>query len=364
MLHILLYILLSIPTVIYCVMVRRWLRAWQRTPEFEASGQGAEPLSVVVCLHDEQSNVLQLIDALERSVASDDIILVCDHCTDGTYDFLASLTRRTPRFRVFESDLLPGKKNAQRFGVMQARYNYVALTDADCTLARGWDTELGECILRSGAQMVIAPVVMRGRKTSSFGRLFELEFLSLQMSTAGAALMEKPIMCNGANLAVNRIAYLEHDGKEDAFVSGDDMFLLSSIKARGGRIAYLKSRHAMVTTHAPASLYLFWRQRTRWLRKATGYNDPDVIQTASFVFVANITWPILLVLSLLGLCHWLVPLLLFVVKTSFETAFLTAGHRFWHVRTTLPYILLLALLYPVMMVFISVLTLFRSKRKW
>ncbi len=360
---IVIYILISIPVIIYCLLVWKWSQAWRRTPSFVASNQGAEPLSVVICLHNEEENARQVVNMIERNIASDDIILVCDHCTDRTPDILRSLTKDMPRVRVIDNDMVQGKKFAQRYGVMQAKHNYVAFTDADCMVPKDWDLEVGECIYRTGAQLVISPVVMRAPKSDFLGHLFELEFLSLQMSTAGSALAGDPIMCNGANLAVNSLTYLDHDALTE-YVSGDDMFLLASVKSKGGRIEYLKSRHALVNTSTPATLAAFWRQRTRWLRKSTGYTDASVVKAATTVFAANIIWAALAVLATVGLCHWVVPVVLFVLKTVFDMQILYAGGRFWCIKTDFWSMLCLAVVYPLMTCIVAVRSIFRSKNKW
>ena len=63
----------------------------------------------------------------------------------------------------------------------------------------------------------------------------ELEFLSLIGSGAGAIGIENPIFCNGANMAYRKDVFLETNNfNNDNTVSGDDVFLLHSIKASGG----------------------------------------------------------------------------------------------------------------------------------
>jgi hypothetical protein len=56
-------------------------------------------------------------------------------------------------------------------------------------------------------------------------------------------------MCNGANLAFTREAYLNNsDNLHDEITSGDDVFLLHSLKKNHSKILWLERSDAIVTT--------------------------------------------------------------------------------------------------------------------
>ncbi len=347
-------LVVAVPLAIYLYNVAVWTTAWQTSPETDIQSVTRD-VSVVIALHNEAENVEKLTSTLP---SKSEVILVCDHCTDDTQERLQTLTAGKPNVRVEQSVVQQGKKHAQRYGVSLARYNYVAVTDADCVLPEKWTDALSS----TEADMVIAPVVMKG-DGRWLTHLFEIDFLALQASTAGAALRGRPFMCNGANLAFGKKIYTKHNAHTD-YASGDDMFLLGEVKKMGGRIVYAKTRQALVQTTTPLSLKAFWRQRTRWLRKSSGYTDGEVKRQAATVFLANLSWPVLLLLGLVYPPALSIGVVAFALKTAMEFKLLRSTSRFFAVRVDLPTTLALAMLYPAMMLAITAGSMWRSRKTW
>jgi cellulose synthase/poly-beta-1,6-N-acetylglucosamine synthase-like glycosyltransferase len=97
-------------------------------------------------------------------------------------------------------------------------------------------------------------------------------------------------MCNGANLAYTRAAYLNHkDNLHDEINSGDDIFLLHSMKTQNtSKISWLESPDALVTTSSSSTLGAFLKQRGRWISKGKAYKDTYTIILGIVTFVAVI----------------------------------------------------------------------------
>lgn len=94
-------------------------------------------------------------------------------------------------------------------------------------------------------------------------------------------------MCNGANLAFTREAYLQHsDDLHDEIKSGDDVFFLHSLKKENqSRILWLESSDAQVITEPAPTLKSFIRQRSRWISKGQDYKDGHTIALGIITFV-------------------------------------------------------------------------------
>lgn len=59
------------------------------------------PISVIVCAHDEEQNLKELVPLLLAQDHPDfELIIVEDRCNDGTYDFLLSETKRDSRLKM------------------------------------------------------------------------------------------------------------------------------------------------------------------------------------------------------------------------------------------------------------------------
>src|SRR6185369_10371353 len=97
----------------------------------------SEPVSIVICAHDEIDNLRELIPLLMQQDYPDfEIIIVNDRSNDETFDYLLQETRVNSRLRMVKIDNLPahvnGKKYALTLGIKAAKYETILLTDADC----------------------------------------------------------------------------------------------------------------------------------------------------------------------------------------------------------------------------------------
>jgi cellulose synthase/poly-beta-1,6-N-acetylglucosamine synthase-like glycosyltransferase len=98
-------------------------------------------------------------------------------------------------------------------------------------------------------------------------------------------------MCNGANLAYSRKAFYEVDGFKgiDKLPTGDDMLLMQKIFLKNQEgVQYIKSREAIVETHAPDTWKDFFQQRIRWASKAAYYEDKKIFSVLLLVYLFNV----------------------------------------------------------------------------
>jgi cellulose synthase/poly-beta-1,6-N-acetylglucosamine synthase-like glycosyltransferase len=150
-----------------------------------------------------------------------------------------------------------------------------------------WIKTISSFYQQNRPDMIICPVQIKPGN-GFFRRFQELEFLSLQGITAGAALSGQAIMCNGANLAFAREMYYKHSQNlHDEINSGDDIFLLQSLKIeKKSKVNWIESPEAIVTTRASSSMNSFLQQRKRWISKVAHYTDKHIIITGIATFVA------------------------------------------------------------------------------
>jgi cellulose synthase/poly-beta-1,6-N-acetylglucosamine synthase-like glycosyltransferase len=223
-----------------------------------------------------------------------ELIIIDDNSSDSTRE-IASGYKNIKNIKVLRNPE-SGKKKAIRTGVEACAGELVITADADCRAGRGWLKNIVSFYAGHKPEMIIGAVGMRG--TDGFFQSFQqLEFMSLQGITAGTALTGSPVMCNGANLAFTRESYLVHaENMRYDKVSGDDVFLLHSIKKlKGNRIMWLESEESRVSTFTSETTSSFFRQRARWISKAGAYTDFDTISLAIITFVAVMLQPFLII---------------------------------------------------------------------
>ena len=281
--------------LIYYIWIGRFYYGWLKLPDCKPGSQAGEKnVSIIVPVRNEEHNISKLLNnlsGLDYPAELLEIIIVDDHSVDDTHDIVRKYAAgffNLHYYKLPENDF--GKKAAIRHGVRIASNPMILTTDADCIAPPQWVALMVDCFNATGADLIAGPVLMKGGK--GFFSLFqELEFLSLQATTAGSIAIGDPIMCSSANLGFKKDAYFEkNDPANEKIVSGDDVFLLFSIhRSQRRRIMFLKSRDAAVTTGVHTGLNKFLEQRKRWASKVPFYKTKSSLFTALLVFLIHIS---------------------------------------------------------------------------
>src|SRR5687768_6658540 len=126
----------------------------------------------------------------------------------------------------------------------------MVITDADCIPPQGWLKTMAGFYKTTGAVFIAAPVKFL-MKNSLLHIFQSLDFMMLQGITAASVASGAHSMCNGANLAYSRQAFLDANGFDgiDQIASGDDMLLMYKIwKRQPTKVMYVKSREVIMQT--------------------------------------------------------------------------------------------------------------------
>jgi glycosyltransferase involved in cell wall biosynthesis len=315
---------------------------------------------IIPCRNEEQHLPLILSDLLKQTYPPGlfEVIIVDDNSSDSTLN-IASDFKGIRNYCVLTNEG-DGKKKAIRTAVGKSAGQLVVTTDADCRLNEGWLAEVASFYTQEKPDLIICPVKL-GEKPGMFGRFQALEFLSLQGITAGAALSGHPVLCNGANLAFSKQAYLRNAGNlHDEVPSGDDIFLLHSIRREGGKIRWLGSMEAAVISAQAGNPGTFIKQRKRWLSKWRYYTDTDTIILGIVTFVTNILLIWLLVATLLNSIHILLFIAAFIIKVIPDYLILSHVTTGYRRKPLMKWFLPSMVIYPFYVLIISVLSLFSS----
>jgi len=286
-------------------------------------------VSIIIPVRNEEQNITDLLEEIvnqDYPYRAMEVIMVDDHSSDGTMALVRKFAEDHPFFPLIAvesgDDHYPhGKKGAIRRAVDVAEGEIFLLTDADTRRTPRWIIAMVAPFKSPGVQMVLGPVCFTGEQ-NLLQEFQSLEFLGLMGTTAGSASLGIPVMCNGANLAYRRQAFELSGGFNTGqkFLSGDDQFLMSSVKRRFGRRAILFNNNtvASVVTLPEKSLAGFIQQRMRWVSKSKGYRDPVVIAVGLITWLTHL---VLLTGAVAGIFYpALLPviLLLFAVKTAID----------------------------------------------
>ena len=297
-------------------------------------------ISVVIAARNEEENIGQLLRSLELQTYSNklfEIIVVDDHSTDNTAAIIESFAF-VKLISLQSGNINSYKKKAIETGINAATGDLIVTTDADCIVPENWLKTIAAFKEETNAIFIAAPVVMENKL--KLVQVFQtLDFLVLQGITAASLQKNIHNMCNGANLAYERKAFIEVDGFTgiDHIASGDDMLLMQKISQRfPGKTHYLLSKDATVATHAATTWKEFFSQRIRWASKATNYNDLKISCTLFVVYFFNCSLLAMLIAGCWMPVLWWAFAGVLIVKLLIELIFVHPVATFYNKENLLP----------------------------
>ena len=251
---ILLYITIGL-LFFYSILILFYRAGWRELkPSSENDHESSLKISVIIPARNEEENIGKLLSSLEKQTYSPhlfEVIVVDDHSTDNTATVVSGYSF-VKLIRLEFDNINSYKKKAIETGIAAASGDLIVTTDADCIVPNNWLKTIASFKEKTSVVFIAAPVVLES--ASNLLQAFQdLDFLVLQGITAASVQKRFHNMCNGANLAYERKAFIEVNGFTgiDHIASGDDMLLMQKIAQRfPTKVSYLLSKDTIVTTQA------------------------------------------------------------------------------------------------------------------
>ncbi len=248
-------------------------------------------VSVIVCAHDEEQNLRELVPLLlKQDHPHFEVIVVEDRCNDGTYDYLLQATKQHDALKMVrvtnKPEHISGKKFGLTLGIKAAKHDWVLLTDADCRPESDlWLRRMTEKY-HSETRLVVgfSPYFGKAGLLNSFIR-FEAFVTGIQF--IGLALVGKPYMGVGRNLAYAKALFLDNKGfnRHLAVVGGDDdLFVNQHATTKNTMVQF--GREALTFSKPKTSWGEFYHQKLRHLSVGKRYKFSDRFILGLFA----ITW--------------------------------------------------------------------------
>ncbi len=345
----------------YAILIAMYTAGWVRMKLFNADVVPSSRLvSVIVAVRNEEKTLSHLLEAItNQTFRNYELIIIDDHSTDNTLQTICNFNLNKCHLISLPDDLT-GKKAGLKYGISIARGELIVTTDADCIPGKKWLETLFLFYEKEKPEFIIAPV-KHFTNNLLLQKLISVDFLALQASGAGAAEIQLPFICNGANLAFTKTLWektvLE---SQNSFASGDDTFLLHSAikKLPPEKIRFLFSENAIVTTPPPGTIKDFFHQRVRWASKARGYKNNMSVWTSVIVFSLVCTLTFLMFGSFFSKTLFYCFLGIILLKTIIEVPLMFYAAKFYKEKGILRYFFLLPLIYFIYSFIIAVYSLF------
>ncbi|PIB36071.1 hypothetical protein BFP72_12040 [Reichenbachiella sp. 5M10] len=280
-----------------------WLLAWVKITTYQTSQTSeVQPVSVIVCAHNELNNLKTLLPILlDQNHPDFEVIVVDDRSDDDTYDYmLEAQNDRLKNVRVDQvHDHINAKKYAITLGVKAAKNEILLFIDADCTPnSSGWIQQMTQGFLPS-TDFTLG-VSFYSRAKGFLNQYIRYETLLTAVNYISWAQLGNPYMGVGRNLAYRKSTFLENKGfnKYQHVTGGDDDLLVN-------QLAHKKNTHVVVgaaslTFSVPKQKWSsYFKQKLRHFSVSKYYKTKDK-----------------LLLGLQNLCNLLYWLSLFILASQ------------------------------------------------
>lgn len=338
----LLIVVLLLSTLFYVLFLGR-VQFGLRSLTLPQISSAKDPfVSVVVAARNEEGTIATCVEAiLNQQYPANllELIVVNDDSADETELILKKIGATNANVRLIslhkDQDVDSGGKPAAiSVGVNVAKGDVILTTDADCIVPPTW---VGTMVhgLQPGVAFAAGPVREETNQTL-ISRIGHLELLGLITTAAGLIGARHPIICNGANLAYRKSAYLAAQGGGGNRMWCDDETLMQRIHTRQlGEIVFVPSSDAMVRTSPNVSLVSFWKQRLRWSAMG-GHHE----QSSTLMLVLGLYLFFLLLLVSFVTSYFYTELRIwlffsFVTKLAIDYSTLVAGARVFRDRISI-----------------------------
>lgn len=235
--------------------------------------------SIVISARNEESCIDALLASLSKLNYPKnlyEIIIVDDQSSDSTSSKIKSASNIN-NLRFFSSDekRFTGKRGALQMAIENAKFDFIAITDADCVLPPNWLQHFNRKIL-CGYDFVFGLLKFDEENyfLSRYNQFDLYKNLSLKILTTGINL---PHSATGANLAFNKKIFFEVGGysKTRETLSGDDDLLLREFVKRNAKIGVILDSENAVSTISKKTFKAFSNQRARHTHSSFHYLFPQ-----------------------------------------------------------------------------------------
>ncbi len=339
-----------------------------------------ELFSIVIPFRNEAENITALVKSLKQldyPKEKFEVFFINDESTDESVLILEKHLAKNTNWKLLNNQRKSNspKKDAINTAIQIAKHDWIITTDADCEVPKNWLICFNDFVLSFRAKsrnlnMIVAPVAYKTNK--SFLQNFQnMDFLSLIGSTIGGFGINKPFLCNGANLCYKKETFLAVNGFEgnDNIASGDDIFLMEKILLKYAKsVHYLKSKETIVTTKPESTFNGLLSQRIRWASKTSAIKNWFGKLVGVLVFLMNFGLVCCLLFVVWGCFTEIhrgsqrfteVFWVLFLLKFNIDFILIQITYKFMGLKNGLKSYVFSSVLYPFFVVLVVFLSFFK-----
>lgn len=245
-----------------------------------------EPLSIVICGHNEGENIEKNLGAILNQEKVDyEVIFVNDRSTDKTAELLKNII--SSKLSIITITHTPDGWNSKKWALMQgvknSQYDNLLFTDADCyPKSNAWAYHMSGSFANNDIVLGYSP--MR-RKTGFLNAFIRFETMMTAFSYLGFAQHGMPYMAVGRNFGAKKRLWFDFSFKNVEHVSGGDDDLFINQLPSGTKTAVLSKTESHILTDAKNSAKGYFSQKKRHLNVSMYYS----LRSKTFLGIYNIS---------------------------------------------------------------------------
>lgn len=364
----------------YILAAVRWTKP--RVESGEPRVEGKPGVSVIVCAKNEEKNLRDYLQALlSQDYPEYEVIVVNDGSVDDTRTYLEYWQKRYKNLKLTfvpeGAKVTSTKKLAITLGAKAAQYDYLLLTDADCRPeSTHWIREMmsgfekspitnhqSQIVLGFGAYFV---------KPGLLNRMIQFDTLFTGLQYLGMAVVGRPYMGVGRNLAYSKQLFFAHGGFYgllDNKAGDDDLFV--NREATEDNTSVVCTRESLTWSVPKTSLKDWLHQKRRHLSVAPKYKPSTKFRLCMEPLTRGLLYTALIVLIVIccqqSVISSQLPLLIAVgamlVRWIWQCVLLNIAAQRWGTRKTFLLIPLWEIVLPLITLVTMAIEPFRPKPK-
>lgn len=329
-----------------------------------------EPVSIVIAARNEYENLKTYLPTiLEQDYPDFEVIVVNDCSWDESQAWLEEYQKTQPRLRVsqlIEQEKYPtGKKFALTIGIKAAKHQLLLLTDADCQPSSNQWLKQMQSHFVAGTDIVIgfSPYV---KKKGLLNLFIRFETLLTAQFYLSAAIMKRPFMGVGRNLAYRKELFFKHKGfaSHQHIICGDDDLFVNQA-ATSKNVAIEINPATFVQTQPKTTFSAWGHQKVRHMNIGKLYKTSDKRFLGTYYGSMMLFYAALVATLWVNLQTWPIVAIIFGVKFISQTIiFYFCGKQLKYQSVSF-YILFLDVLYLLYLLTFGVKGFFIKRvNKW
>lgn len=234
-------------------------------------------VSVIVCAHNELTNLTALLPQLMGQVYADfEVIIIDDRSTDGSEAWLKLQAQKYQNLSIITVSATPKGFNPKKYalyqGITAAKGSILLLTDADCRPASAAWIKTMQSYFKPNIEVVLG-VSLYTKAQTWLNAFIQFETFYTALQYLGFAKMGMPYMGVGRNLAYRKIIFEQKKAFFEEIkhiTGGDDDLWIGKIAHKGNTNICLDK--AAFTYSLPKQTFKAWfRQKQRHLSVGKHY---------------------------------------------------------------------------------------------